>query len=329
VRYVVHGAGAIGGTIGARLHRAGRDVVLIARGAHLSALRADGLRLQDPDGEATLRVPVAASPAEAGIGPGDVVLLTVKSQDTAAALEDLAAAGTPAAVVCGQNGVENERLALRRFPDVYGMLVVLAAQHLEPGVVQAFAAPVPGVLDVGRVPAGADERARAIAADLAAAGFSSRAVADVMRLKHGKLVVNMANTVGAVLGAEHQEGDVFARARAEAVACLEAAGIPFAPEAELTERYAPVSTPRPVAGAVHSGSSSWQSLARGAGRIEADYLSGEVVLLGRLHGVPTPVNAALQRLAARMARERLQPGALGADALAAELAEAQAGRRAG
>jgi 2-dehydropantoate 2-reductase len=58
----------------------------------------------------------------------------------------------------------------------------------------------------------------------------------------------------------------------------------------------------------HRGSSSWQSLARGTGAIEADWLNGEIVLLGRLHGVPTPVNEVLRRVANRMARNRLPPG---------------------
>jgi 2-dehydropantoate 2-reductase len=58
------------------------------------------------------------------------------------------------------------------------------------------------------------------------------------------------------------------------------------------------------------GSSSWQSLARGTGSIEADYLNGEIVLLGRLHDVPTPVNHLLQRLATTAAREGRRPGAM-------------------
>jgi 2-dehydropantoate 2-reductase len=58
------------------------------------------------------------------------------------------------------------------------------------------------------------------------------------------------------------------------------------------------------------GASSWQSLARGTGSIEADYLNGEIVLLGRLHDVPTPVNQVLQRLATSAAREGRRPGTL-------------------
>jgi 2-dehydropantoate 2-reductase len=59
-----------------------------------------------------------------------------------------------------------------------------------------------------------------------------------------------------------------------------------------------------------SGSSTWQSLARHTGEVETDYLNGEIALLGRLHGVATPVNAALCRLAARVAIDGAGPHAL-------------------
>jgi 2-dehydropantoate 2-reductase len=64
-----------------------------------------------------------------------------------------------------------------------------------------------------------------------------------------------------------------------------------------------------------SGGSSWQSLARGTGSIEADFLNGEIVLLGALQGVPTPVNALLQRLALQAAKEGREAGSLPVDQL--------------
>ena len=64
----------------------------------------------------------------------------------------------------------------------------------------------------------------------------------------------------------------------------------------------------PVGGGGRPGGSSWQSLVRGTGAIETDYLTGEIVLLGRLHGVPTPVNTLLQSLTRQAAEQRLQPG---------------------
>src|SRR5258706_12620362 len=120
MRYVVYGAGGIGGGIGGRLAQHGRDVTLIARGAHHDAIRDHGLRLADPEGEDRVSVPVVDHPGQVDLADGDVVILAMKSQDTEAALRALAEVAPPGiTVACAQNGVENERLAARRFEFVY------------------------------------------------------------------------------------------------------------------------------------------------------------------------------------------------------------------
>ena len=87
MRFVIFGAGAIGGVVGARLAQAGFDVALIARGPHLEAIRRDGLRLETPVQDTVLQLPAAGDPSELGVGADDdVVLLTTKSQDTLGAL---------------------------------------------------------------------------------------------------------------------------------------------------------------------------------------------------------------------------------------------------
>lgn len=321
MRYVIFGAGAIGATIGGRLHQAGCDVTLIARGAHREALERDGLRLQTPDSDDLLHIPVAEAPDGLGLGPDDVVVLAMKGQDTVPALEALAAAADPGVrVVCAQNGVANERAAARRFANSYGMLVYVPAQHLEPGGVQVFAAPTHGVLDLGRVPRGADERAERIAADLCRAGFASRASERIMRFKYAKLLDNLGNAADALLEDEGEREELDRRAREEGLRCYEAAGVELASKEEMAERTSLMSAMRPVAGSEHQGGSSWQSMVRGTGAIEADYLNGEVVLLGRLHGVLTPVNETLQRLARTAARERRQPRSMSAAEIERELA---------
>jgi 2-dehydropantoate 2-reductase len=306
MRFVVHGAGAVGGVIGARLFQHGHDVTLIARGAHYEAVRDRGLRLDTPDESVTLRVPVVDRPSAVDLRPDDVVLLTVKSQDTAGALADLAAVAPPGiAVACAQNGVENERLALRLFPRVYAVCVLLPATFVEPGVVEVNMAPVTGRLDLGRYPDGVDDTAEAIAAAFTASAFESAATPNVMRLKYGKLLTNLANAAEAVFG-PGARGDQFERivrrAGEEGAACLRAAGV------ETAEVDVGLSRLRPVRGRDRLGGSSYQSLRRGTGTIESDYLNGEIVLLGRVHGVPTPVNELLRVLANRMAREGRPPG---------------------
>ena len=142
-RYVIFGAGAVGGVVGARLHQAGHEVALIARGAHLEAIRRDGLTLTTPVEEITLPIPAAADPAQLGVGArdDDVVLLAVKSQDTSGALRAIRPTGADVPIVCLQNGVDNERSAARRFGDVYGAVVIAPDRASAPGGGPAPTAP--------------------------------------------------------------------------------------------------------------------------------------------------------------------------------------------
>ncbi|MEH1126605.1 ketopantoate reductase family protein [Micromonospora sp. CPCC 206061] len=314
MRFVVVGAGAVGGVVAGRLAGAGFDVVLVARGANLEAIRSDGLRVRSPEGSDVYRLPVAATAGEVDWRPGDMVLLAVKSMDTAGALSAIAAhaePGTP--VACVQNGVANEHAALRMFANVYGVCVMLPATHLVPGVVVANCAPTPGILDVGRYPGGVDGTAAELAAAFRAAGFHSEPRPDVMRWKYRKLLANTANAVEAVCGRVDGIDEIARLVRDEGSSVLTAAGIPYASEEEDRERRGDILRMRPVEGEQRQGGSSWQSLARGTGSVEADYLNGEVVLIGRAHGVPAPANELAQRLANQFAREGRAPGSLPVD----------------
>lgn len=330
MRYIVIGAGAVGGSIGGRLAQAGHDVVLVARGAHRDALREHGLRLVTPDGTRTHALPVVGGPDEIELRPDDVLLLAVKTQDSVAALDAWSpravgdsTAGESLPLICAQNGVEGERLALRRFRRVYGMCVWLPSALVEPGVVAAPCTPYTGILNLGRYPAGdpttgadpttggprtgatapdattADDTLRRIAADLEKSTLLAPVVPDVMRWKYAKLLANLANAIEAVAGplVSPEARALVDRARAEGVAVLDAAGIAYADEPEQEELRGDLVDVVPLPGAPRGGGSSWQSLSRGTGSIESDYLNGEIVLLGRLRGVPTPVNETLRRLA--------------------------------
>jgi 2-dehydropantoate 2-reductase len=309
MRFVVFGAGGIGGVVGARLAQHGHDVALIARGAHRDAIRERGLTIEDPAGTEILDLPVTGSPAEAGITGDDVVLLAMKSQDTGAAVRDLAeSAPTSTPVFCFQNGVENERVALRSFENVYGCAVLCPTASLRPGVVQAFSAPTTGIFDVGRFPSGSDDVAAAVAAAIDSSSMKSVARDDIMRWKYRKLVTNLGNAIEAVCGPSSRGGELTELVAAEAESVLDSAGVDRATVAEDVERRADHLALHRVGGERRQGGSSWQSLQRGVGAIETDYLNGEIVLLGRLHGVATPVNETLQRLANELAATRRPPG---------------------
>jgi 2-dehydropantoate 2-reductase len=320
VRFIVYGAGAIGGVVGARLAQGGHDVVLIARGAHFEAIRDYGLRVQSPIDDATLEIPVVDHPAQLTFSADDVVILAMKSQDTIGACEALDACAPPdISVACFQNGVENERVVLRHFADTYAVCVMSPTSHIEPGVVIAQSAPVSGLLDIGRYPTGLDDRARAIADALNGSTFHSIPRPDVMRWKYTKLLMNLANSIEAAVVPDPRVKDLAAIVRAEGEACLRAAGIDFASRAEDKDRRADRMHVQPVNGEYRGGGSSWQSLARGTRSIETDYLNGEIVMLGRLHAVATPANALMQRVANEQARLAAPPKSVPVDTLLAQL----------
>jgi 2-dehydropantoate 2-reductase len=320
VRIIVYGAGAIGGVIGGRLFAHGHDVVLVARGAHGDAIAADGLRIVSADDDVVVPVPVVDHPSKLDFADGDIVMLCMKSQDTRGAVDALAA-GAPRSipVVCMQNGVANEPTALRRFANVYGGCVMCPTGHLEPGVVEAHSTPIAGLLDVGRYPSGSDAVADELSSMLQASTFDSRVLDDIMRWKHGKLLNNLGNAIEVVCGPAARGGRINQLARAEGRAALEAAGIPAISDEEDRERRGDLLTRRPIDGRRRSGASSWQSLSRGTGTIESDFLNGEIVLLGRRHGVETPVNQLLQELAVDLANRHQPPGALPEDEFLARL----------
>ena len=320
MRFVVVGAGAIGGAVGARLYQKGYDVTLVARGDHGAALTS-GLVLEAPDEQVTLPIPVASEPSSVRWDDhrdrDTVVLLAVKGQHTDHALAQLASVAPPSTpVVCMQNGVENERRVLRHFP-TYGMCVMCPASQLRPGVVQVHSAPVSGLLDLGCYPSGLDARGQAIADAIGTTTFRSVARDDIMRWKYRKLLMNLANAVEALCGPDGRFSALAREAHREGKEALSAAGIDVVSAEEDRARRGDHLQMRNTGSGEWRGGSSWQSLARGAGSIEAEYLNGEIVLLGGLYGVPTPVNALLQRLALRAAAEGAAPGTWRIDELSA------------
>jgi 2-dehydropantoate 2-reductase len=320
MRCIVYGAGAIGGVVGARLFQSGHDVVLIARGAHYEAIRDHGLRILSPADDATLAIPVVDHPAQLTLTSDDVVMLAMKSQDTISAAQALAACAPPdIAVACFQNGVENERVVLRDFSGTYAVCVMSPTSHIDPGVVIAQSAPVGGLFDIGCYPSGLDERAERIAVALNASTFHSVPRRDVMRWKYTKLLMNLANSIEATVAPDPDVKQLAQLVRTEGEATLRAAGIDFASADEDKERRADRMHVQPVNGDYRGGGSSWQSLARGTGTIEADYLNGEIAMLGRMHGVPTPANALMQRVANEQARTGAAPKSIPVGTLLAQL----------
>ena len=312
MRYIVIGAGAIGGAVAARLSEARPEhpPVVVARGANADAIEAHGLVLRTPEGVVVAHPIVARTAAWLELRPDDVLLVAVKTPQVPAVLDEWAArpvagggtAGERLPILLATNGVEAERMALRLFRRVVGVCVMLPATHLDPGEVVSRLAPTTGVFVIGthppRLPDADDQRMLdEVARDLTTARIRTHVVDDVRRWKYDKLLRNLANVVQALVGDDDPEGAdrIADRLRREATRVLDAAAIGRASDAEDREMRGDVFAPREVPGAAApSGNSTWQSLRRGTGSVETDYLNGEIVLIAREHGTDAPLNAVVQ-----------------------------------
>jgi len=327
MRYVIYGAGAIGSGIGGHLFRTGHDVVLVARPAHVERIRTEGLRLVTPQETYQLRVPAVASAAEVGFRDGnggatgkgangeeaskDVVLLCVKAQDTDRSLAEIRAAGgdpqTLPIFAC-QNSITNEPAALRYFRRVYGGLVVVTGVFLEPGVVHNPVRGNAGVLEVGCYPSGVDALSEEVAAALTKASYASHANPQIMEAKGAKMLGNLGNAMGAITDGKGDSKAFMEAVRQEALACFRVAGIPCESRESFDARMKESRGVNELPPGVRNLGSTWQSMVRQRGEVETDYLNGEIVRLGRVHGIPTPHNEVLQEVASTMAARGDTPG---------------------
>jgi 2-dehydropantoate 2-reductase len=316
---IIFGAGAVGSVIGGRLSQGGTDVVLIARPEHAAAIADRGLALRAASGTEFVDVAAVTSLAQLRPEDGDVVMITAKTQDTPIIHDALVDWNPAVPVVCATNGVEHERMALRRFPNVYAMVLQLPAQFERAGEVTVLCSPTNALLDVGRYPVGVDDVATELAALLdAAPRVSSEPDPDVMTKKYGKLLINLGNAADAVCGLGGRHAKVVGAAIEEGKRAFAAAGIRWEPEGATAESYrvrgAEMSFDIP-AGDTFVGGSTWQSVMKGASSVETDFFNGEVLLLSRLHGLQAPANEFLQRYMARLVRKELPPGALTVEGL--------------
>jgi 2-dehydropantoate 2-reductase len=331
---VIIGAGAIGGTVGGVLARAGIPTVLIARGRHAEVLAAEGLTLKTPDGTFRTAVTTASRADDFELTDRDVLVFATKTQQLDAALQEwvdqpvhgpdgvVGTAGEQLPAMTALNGVAAEEKALRYFRRVFGICVWLPAVHLEPGEVVVRAWPVVGQFHISRWPAALRTQDDAdLLAGLAqvwtAAGVRVRTPDDVAPWKYNKLLSNLGNAVGALTAGAADAGDVVDALRREGEDVLRQAGIEFISFEVSTATRADGPTIRPVPGADGGpNNSTWQSLSRQTGNVETDFFNGEIVRIAHRYGIEAPLNTALARAARATVRSGLGPGRYSAQQLA-------------
>jgi 2-dehydropantoate 2-reductase len=267
-----------------------------------------------------VRIPAAGGLADIDVDSDTAVLVAVKSHHTAAVMRDVSASThMDVTLVSAQNGVANEATMLRGRSHVLGICVMLPSSHLEPGVVVQASSKLPGLLDVGRYPRGTDERCEQVAADLRAGGFDSVVQPDIMAWKYRKLIMNLGNAAQAAFPQDADRDRLTELAREEGERVLAAAGIPTITREEDAARRLDLLDTSSMA--ARGGGSTWQSLKRGTGDVETDYLNGEISMLGQLHDIPAPANDLLRQVTWRMAAGGIEPGSLVAADLLAELSK--------
>jgi 2-dehydropantoate 2-reductase len=327
MRYIIHGAGAIGGLTGGRLAAGGAEVLLIARQAMAAAVNARGLTIRSREGEQQISgIAAVTDPRQLTPREDDVILLTVKSRQTAAsvqALHDVFGQETP--VFCFQNGVRNEETAAARFRRVYGVMVDVSATLLRPGLIAYTRS---SSLAMGCYPLGRDEVLRQVAAEFDRAGFRTTTHDHIMAIKWAKLLLNLNNATHAICDYYVQLSHVLppvARFMADVVEeglrVLEVAGIsveeennPFDVKAHitrlrnLTEDEAAIRAARSLPPDLRTYPSTWADLKHQRGETEAGYFNGEIILLGEKHGIFTPFNSTLFTTVETMALQKQPPG---------------------
>ncbi len=290
MRLAIVGAGGVGGYFGGRLAAAGVDVSFVARGKHLEALRANGLRIESPFGHLHLpRVTATADPAQ--IGPVDVVFFAVKLYDTdtaAALLPPLV--GRDTVVIPYQNGVESVDTLTRAVgrPHVAGGTAYVAAVVSESGVIRhtAMDTIVFGELDGARSP-----RLERLLAACGPAGFHatlSEQIQSDIWAKFVRLSVfsGMTAVTRCPIGPIRDNPDLLAMAQA---AALETMTVARARGVSLSSRVFDDMMTNMSTLPATAKSSMLEDLERGR-RLELPWLSGAVVRMGREHGVDTPIH---------------------------------------
>lgn len=293
MRIAIMGSGGLGGYFGARLARGGADVHFVARGAHLEAMRSEGLRIEGPEPMHLARVNVTDDPAT--IGVADVVMLAVKLWDTEQAIARMRPlVGPDTAVISFQNGVLKDQ-ALRAAFDarqVMGGVGYVATTIAAPGVIRQTG-PMQRLL-FGEFDGTRSQRGQALLAACLAGGINAELSEDILREIWQKYVflvglsgttTTMRKTIGPIRSHPQTRAFLLDVMR-EVVAVGRAHGV------ALPENYAQVRLQLADEVAPDMTSSMHHDLERG-NRLEVRWLAGGVVELGQAKGVPTPLNRAI------------------------------------
>jgi len=293
MRIAFMGSGGLGGYFGARLCSGGSDVHFIARGKHLQAMRSDGLRVEGPEPIHIPRVNATDDPGEVGVV--DFVMLCVKLWDTEAALQQIRPMiGTGTTIISFQNGVLKDQYLRAAYPpaQIMGGVGYVATTIDRPGVIRQTG-PMQRLL-FGEFDGSRSARGQALLAACLAGGIKAELSENILREIWQKYVF-LVGLSGTTTTIRRPIGPIRENAQTRAFlldVMREVVRVGRAHGVDLAEDYAAVRLKLADDVAPDMTSSMHHDLERG-NPLEVRWLSGGVVELGQLKGVPTPLNRAI------------------------------------
>lgn len=320
----IFGAGAIGCYVGGRLAASGIDVAMVGRPSLVRQYGQDGLTVTDCDGFSGRlsgqQIKISSLPED--LRPCDVIIVTVKSTDTAAAAEILASVVRDEAslIISLQNGVSNAAQLARKLPPERVCAAMVPFNVLRSEGTKVHRGTSGSVIISER----GGQKAKDLVARMNNAGITAKTHQDIDGVLWGKLVLNLNNAINALSGLPIRKQlerrdyrKLFARCIDEALLVLKKAGI---------KPVAVVGAPPAVVSSVlrlpdflffrlastmlkidpRARSSTWQDLENGR-KTEIDFLNGEILRLAEQHRMDVPLNRRVVALIKKVEAEKIMP----------------------
>ncbi len=317
MRFVIFGAGAVGGVLGGHLALKKHDVLLITREPNVTAINENnGLRVKSATADYSVPLRAATELGSKDVDDDTCIFFTPKSYDTKTCVELLSKAAAPTTpVVSFQNGVANEEIIGERFENVFGGVCRMTCSALQPGQVSFRKI---NRLVVGKYPKGAHNFSKKLASILEDAGFEVSVSNSIMCDKWLKLIVNLQSGFNAIVETRDHDTVEFTELkigvleeakkvlRAEKMRAKSCDDRDLSVDDVINELKKPKAPRSPSS--VRVNNSTWQNLYLKRDKVENGYFHEPIIALAKKHGVDVPFNEVSLALVNECCAKKLGPG---------------------
>ncbi|HHE39051.1 MAG TPA: ketopantoate reductase family protein [Candidatus Cloacimonetes bacterium] len=310
-RYIIFGAGAVGSTAGGLLALNKKNAVLIGRKEHVQKINKDGLELNSYKDSCKVEIASFCSLADIQTQKNDVIILTVKSQDTPNSLKEIGKhypKETP--FISLQNSVLNEPEIVKYFPNCYGGVFRMTTHLLESGIVNFRKV---GRIILGKYPKGRDKFIENVADDLKDSGFDVSVSEDIMNDKWLKLALNVTSVATGMFSNPQIDRNLTNQVKIklleEIEIVLKSAKIDATPCSskdktiqQMIEHFKKTAAPYKPKIPVYN--STWQDLQKSK-PLEADYFLGVIIEIAHKNKIRIPVHEKIMEMCNFLEKNKL------------------------